>query len=60
MIRLLLLIVFVNGFLCAVAESRPKPPDLEKRITISFDKISLKNALDRLAAKGVTIEGPAG
>ena len=52
-IRLLLLILFING--CVIfslrAETTDHTQDLEKRITISFDKISLKNALDRIANK---------
>ncbi len=52
-IRLLLLIVFVNGCLSfsLSAEVKGQTQDLEKRITISFDKISLKEALDKIAAK---------
>jgi len=53
MIRLLLLIVFVNGFLClnSFAESRTQSLDLEKKVTINFEKISLKDALDKIAVK---------
>jgi TonB-linked SusC/RagA family outer membrane protein len=51
MIRLLLLIIFVNGFLYlpASAESKQQFKDFEQKITISFEKISLKDALDRIA-----------
>lgn len=53
MIRLLLLIIFVNGFLYlpASAESKQRFKELEQKITISFEKISLKDALDRIAKK---------
>src|SRR3981081_2430147 len=52
-IKLLLLVVFINGCLCfsSNAEVKNRPPDLEKRITISFDKITLKEALDDIANK---------
>jgi len=51
LIRLLLLIVFINGFLSfsLKAESIGQIIDLKKRITISFDKIILKTALDKIA-----------
>lgn len=52
-LRLLLLVVFVNGFLCisSIAAGKVKAQDLDKKITISFDKISLKDALDKIAKK---------
>jgi TonB-dependent SusC/RagA subfamily outer membrane receptor len=56
-IRLLLLIVFVNGCLSLPLSAKifryPQVP--EKRITISFHKISLKEALDRVANKASTV-----
>jgi TonB-linked SusC/RagA family outer membrane protein len=57
-LRLLLLVVFVNGFLCisSIAAGKIKAQDLDRKITISFDKISLKDALDKIAKKAsVTI-----
>ncbi|MBB6107812.1 TonB-linked outer membrane protein, SusC/RagA family [Mucilaginibacter lappiensis] len=57
-LRLLLLIVFVNGFLCisSLAEGIAKAQGLEKKITISFDKVTLKQALDKIASRAsVTI-----
>jgi len=56
-IRLLLLIVSVNGFLgfSLKAESREPNGGLEKNITISFSKISLKSALDQIANKASVV-----
>jgi len=56
-IRLLLLIVFVNGCLSFSlnAAVSHQTQDLEKRITISFDKISLKEALDKIANKASVV-----
>jgi TonB-linked SusC/RagA family outer membrane protein len=52
-IKMILLIIFINSFanLPSMAEAKGNPQDLEKRITISFDKISLKEALDKIATK---------
>ena len=52
-IKMILLIIFINSFanLPSMAEARGNTQDLEKRITISFDKISLKEALDKIATK---------
>ncbi len=52
-IKMILLIIFINSFanLPSMAEARGNTQGLEKRITISFDKISLKEALDKIATK---------
>ncbi|MDB5086746.1 MAG: TonB-dependent Receptor Plug Domain protein [Mucilaginibacter sp.] len=52
-IKMILLIIFINSFanLPSMAEAKGNTQDLEKRITISFDKISLKEGLDKISAK---------
>lgn len=50
-IRLLLLVISINGFFImpSVAQVIANKPILEKRVTVSFDKVSLKEALDKIA-----------
>ncbi|GAA4090823.1 TonB-dependent receptor [Mucilaginibacter panaciglaebae] len=56
-IRLLILIIIGNGLLSfsLKAENKNYNQDPEKRITVSFNKISLKNAFDEIAKKASVI-----
>jgi TonB-linked SusC/RagA family outer membrane protein len=56
-IRLLTLIIIVSGLLSfsLKAENKNYNQDPEKRITVSFNKISLKNALDEIAKRASVI-----